>query len=150
MDVRQGCRPGGPWRCGRAAGRDHFLPAILLILGRAVFWPRIPRHGQEDREASRAWSAMRGWVSRRLVWGTTVSIVPLGAACAGLASVYSNGDPMANVTRNVPAVVGEQLIKSGFRLSDYVGFLSLGADSASRSRMPGWRRSWEASRVAWR
>jgi putative drug exporter of the RND superfamily len=91
-----------------------FLPAILLILGRAAFWPRVPRHGQAGREESRAWSAVGSWISRRPAWVTAVSVVLLGAACAGLASLYTNGDPAADVKGHVAAVVGEQLLTEHF------------------------------------
>ncbi len=91
-----------------------FLPAILLILGRAVFWPRIPRDGLEGREDSRVWSAVGRGVARRPAWVTAVSIVLLGAACAGLASVYTNGSMVSDVKGNGPAVVGNQLLTEHF------------------------------------
>jgi RND superfamily putative drug exporter len=91
-----------------------FLPAILLILGRAVFWPRIPRPGQAGRDEARAWSAVGGWVSRRPAWVTAVSVVLLGAACAGLASLYTNGSPVADVKGHGGAVAGEQLLTEHF------------------------------------
>jgi RND superfamily putative drug exporter len=91
-----------------------FLPAILLILGRAAFWPRVPRYGQAGREDSRAWSAIGGWISRRPTWVTAVSIVLLAGACAGLASLYTTGDPVANVKGHVGAVAGEQLLAEHF------------------------------------
>jgi RND superfamily putative drug exporter len=91
-----------------------FLPAILLILGRAAFWPRVPRYGQAGREDSRAWSAVGGWISRRPAWVTAVSVVLLAAACAGLASLYTTGDPVANVKGHVGAVAGEQLLTEHF------------------------------------
>jgi RND superfamily putative drug exporter len=91
-----------------------FLPAILLIGGRAVFWPRVPRYGQEGREESRTWSAVGGWVSRRPAWITAVSVVLLGAACAGLASASINGDPVADIKGHPAAVTGEQLLTQHF------------------------------------
>jgi RND superfamily putative drug exporter len=91
-----------------------FLPAILLILGRAAFWPRVPRYGQAGREDSRAWSAVGGWISRRPAWVTAVSVVLLAAACVGLASLYTTGDPVANVKGHVGAVAGEQLLTEHF------------------------------------
>jgi putative drug exporter of the RND superfamily len=91
-----------------------FLPAILLILGRAAFWPRVPRRGQAGREDSRAWSAVGGWVSRRPAWVTAVSVVLLAAACAGLSSLYTNGDPVADVKGHGAAVAGEQLLARHF------------------------------------
>jgi putative drug exporter of the RND superfamily len=91
-----------------------FLPAILLILGRAAFWPRVPRNGQAGRTQSRFWSAVGGRVSRRPAWVTAVSVVLLGAACAGLFSTYTNGDPVANVKGHGAAVAGEQLLAGHF------------------------------------
>ncbi len=35
-----------------------FLPALLLVLGRAAFWPRIPRAGDPGREESRLWAGV--------------------------------------------------------------------------------------------
>ena len=35
-----------------------FLPALLLILGRAAFWPRIPATGAPGAETSSAWAAI--------------------------------------------------------------------------------------------
>ncbi|HEU5418494.1 MAG TPA: MMPL family transporter [Streptosporangiaceae bacterium] len=91
-----------------------FLPSILLILGRAAFWPRIPRPGRGGREDSRAWSAVGRRVSRRPAWVTAVSVLALGAACAGLASVYTTGDPVADVKGHGGAVAGERLLTGHF------------------------------------
>ena len=35
-----------------------FLPALLLVLGPAAFWPRAPRAGQTGRGESRLWSGI--------------------------------------------------------------------------------------------
>jgi RND superfamily putative drug exporter len=118
-----------------------FLPAILLILGRAVFWPRVPRHGQEGREDSRIWSAVGRWVSRRPVWVTAVSIVLLGAACAGLASVYTNGSAVANVKGNGPAVVGNQLLTEHFPAGSADPLTVLARPSAVRAAAVTARRT---------
>jgi RND superfamily putative drug exporter len=42
-----------------------FLPALLLVLGRAAFWPLVPRPGQPGRELSRVWSSIGTRVARR-------------------------------------------------------------------------------------
>ncbi len=91
-----------------------FLPAILLIIGRPVFWPRVPRCGQAGREDSRVWSAVGRWVSVRPAWVTAGSVVLLAAACAGLASLYTDGSPTANVKGHGPAVTGQQLLAEHF------------------------------------
>jgi RND superfamily putative drug exporter len=91
-----------------------FLPAILLILGRAAFWPRVPRPGQPGREDSRVWSAVGRWVSARPAWVTAITVVLLGAACVGLASLYTNGSPTANVKGHGAAVTGQQVLAEHF------------------------------------
>ncbi|HXP53797.1 MAG TPA: MMPL family transporter [Streptosporangiaceae bacterium] len=91
-----------------------FLPAILLVLGRAAFWPRVPRPGQPGREDSRVWSAVGRRVSARPAWVTAITVVLLGAACAGLASLYTNGSPTANVKGHDAAVTGQQVLAEHF------------------------------------
>ena len=91
-----------------------FLPAILLILGRAAFWPRVPRPGQPGREDSRVWSAVGRWVSARPAWVTAITVVLLGAACAGLAALHTNGSPTANVKGHGAAVAGQQVLTGHF------------------------------------
>ncbi|MFE7778347.1 MMPL family transporter [Streptomyces sp. NPDC057445] len=46
------------------------LPALLVIVGRWVFWPFVPKVGQEDRSTSGMWSRIGNAVGRRprLVW----------------------------------------------------------------------------------
>jgi putative drug exporter of the RND superfamily len=41
-----------------------FLPAVLVLLGRAAFWPFRPRHGEEQRHG-RGWRAVASGVGRR-------------------------------------------------------------------------------------
>ena len=42
-----------------------FLPALLLVAGRAAFWPRLPRFGTSEREESRIWAGIGSRVARR-------------------------------------------------------------------------------------
>src|ERR1700691_4284893 len=41
-----------------------FLPALLLVFGRAAVWPRVPRYGQPGREDSRVWTGIGNRVAR--------------------------------------------------------------------------------------
>lgn len=90
------------------------LPALLLLFGRAAFWPRIPRHGAAGREESRVWAGIGARVARRPALTAVVMIVALGAACAGLASLRFANDPVDNVKGNPGSVVGGQLIDAHF------------------------------------
>src|SRR5580704_6768546 len=60
-----------------------FLPALLLVTGRAAFWPRTPRLGAAGREESRIWAGIGARVARRPAATALVVLVLLGAACAG-------------------------------------------------------------------
>ena len=55
-----------------------FLPALLLVFGRAAFWPRVPRAGQAGHEASRLWSGIGTRVARHPGWVTLVAALVLG------------------------------------------------------------------------
>ena len=49
------------------------LPALLIIFGRWIFWPKIPRFDQEDEKLSGIWSKVGNLVDRRprAVWIST-------------------------------------------------------------------------------
>jgi putative drug exporter of the RND superfamily len=91
-----------------------FLPALLLVVGRAAFWPRIPRAGAAGREESRIWSGVGTRVARHPAATALVVIVALGAACAGLASLHIDNNPSDNVKGNAGSVVGQRLLTAHF------------------------------------
>ncbi len=86
------------------------LPALLLIAGRAVFWPRIPRYLQQGREESRLWSGIGARVASRPVPVALAAVVLLGAAVAGLAALHIDNDPLAEVKGHPGSVTGAQLL----------------------------------------
>ena len=49
------------------------LPALLIVFGRWIFWPKIPRFGDVDEKLSGIWSKVGGLVDRRpkAVWIST-------------------------------------------------------------------------------
>jgi RND superfamily putative drug exporter len=49
------------------------LPALLIVFGRWIFWPKIPRFGDEDEKLSGLWSKVGNLVDRRprAVWIST-------------------------------------------------------------------------------
>lgn len=63
-----------------------FLPAVLVLVGRRIFWPRIPRldhtHDVDTLRASGLWSRVADLVGKhpRRVWALTlVALIALGA-----------------------------------------------------------------------
>jgi len=91
-----------------------FLPALLLVIGRAAFWPRAPREGAVGREDSRVWAGIATRVAKRPLTTALIVVVLLGAACAGLASLRIDNNPIDNVKGNPGSVVGQQLIDAHY------------------------------------
>jgi RND superfamily putative drug exporter len=91
-----------------------FLPALLLVLGRAAFWPVAPRPGQSGREQSRLWSAIGARVARRPAPVALTAVVLLGAASAGLAALHFDNDPLAGVKGSPGSVTGAQVLTEHF------------------------------------
>ncbi len=87
-----------------------FLPALLLIVGRAAFWPRVPRYGQPGREDSRVWTGIGNRVARRPAPVAIAALVLLGAAATGLAALHINNSPLADIKGHPGSVTGANLL----------------------------------------
>lgn len=62
------------------------LPPALLVCGRGLFWPFIPRPGSQGTEAERGvWAKVGRGVVRRPIWVTAAAVAVLGVMAAGLA-----------------------------------------------------------------
>jgi RND superfamily putative drug exporter len=90
------------------------LPALLLVAGRAAFWPRIPRHLQPGREDSRFWSGIGVRIARRPAPVFLAAVVLLCAAAAGLAVLHIDNDPVAEVKGHPGSVTGAQLLSEHY------------------------------------
>ncbi|MEY2664076.1 MAG: hypothetical protein RIR35_884 [Actinomycetota bacterium] len=60
------------------------LPALLVVFGRWIFWPKIPKYGDEDEKLSGIWSKVGSLVERRPkgVWISTAALLVIFAAFA--------------------------------------------------------------------
>jgi putative drug exporter of the RND superfamily len=87
-----------------------FLPALLLVAGRAAFWPRIPRYGRPGRESSRVWTDIGKRVARRPAPVAIAAVLLLGGAAAGLASLHINNSPLADIKGHPGSVTGANLL----------------------------------------
>ena len=91
------------------------LPALLLIFGRWIFWPRIPKNDGEDNVMTGTWSKVANGIGRnpRKAWVIT-GIVLLGFA---LTSTTLKADGIGTVdtfTGNPESVVGQRLLVKHF------------------------------------
>ncbi|TDD91419.1 hypothetical protein E1293_02195 [Actinomadura darangshiensis] len=85
------------------------LPALLVIFGRWVFWPRIPHYG-DPAPARGIWDRIGHRIAARprLVWvGGLVVLAALASACLGI----STGLDRAHFLTTTPSsTLGEQLL----------------------------------------
>jgi RND superfamily putative drug exporter len=91
------------------------LPALLVICGRWVFWPRIPHHGSTETVTRTFWARVGVRISHkpRVVWvGTALA---LGAIAVGLVDLHASGlSQAASFTNKPESVVGQQVLAQHF------------------------------------
>jgi RND superfamily putative drug exporter len=91
------------------------LPAMLVILGRWLFWPVRPKFGTPEPTATGLWARLGGRIARRprTVWiGTTVA---LGVMALGLIQLKADGLSTADsFTTKQPSVTGEEALARHF------------------------------------
>src|SRR5690606_992936 len=76
-----------------------FLPALLLVFGRASFWPRTPRFdpAAPPADISGAWARLAGFVHARprRVWIGTALLLVVG--CVGVTQLQASGVPQSDL-----------------------------------------------------
>ena len=94
-----------------------FLPAMLLLVGRAAFWPRhaayASRHADQDLRSF--WMRLSGAVSRRArpLWMIVAVLLALG--CVGLVGLNASGVPVSEfVIGESPARDGQNVLAAHF------------------------------------
>ena len=91
------------------------LPALLVIVGRWVFWPVKPAYGTGEPTTRGFWARVgrRIAIRPRLVW--VVTAVILGALALGLTGLKASGLTTAQGFRHTPdSVVGQTVIDQHF------------------------------------
>lgn len=88
-------------------------PALLLVMGRGVFWPVVPRHAPEFVHHG-IWAKLARIVSqgRRPVW--IAGFVLLGGAGVGLFTVNTNVSSLSELPSSAASVQGYDLLQKTF------------------------------------
>ncbi len=90
------------------------LPAALLLFGRGLFWPYLPRYGSEDRSAHGIWARLGTRVSRKPLAVAIVGVMLLGGLSLGVTQIRT-GLAQTELFRSQPeAVRGQQVIADSF------------------------------------
>ncbi|MCU1688423.1 MAG: hypothetical protein JWN20_351, partial [Jatrophihabitantaceae bacterium] len=90
-----------------------FLPAALVLLGRWIFWPRIPHFDQEaDLATHGVWGRISQTVGRKARLGWIVTTVALLVLCLGFTQLKDSGISNIDSFTNSPSAVQGQKIYS--------------------------------------
>ncbi|MBQ0868194.1 MMPL family transporter [Streptomyces smyrnaeus] len=82
------------------------LPALLVVAGRRVFWPFVPRYGTEPRKARTVWSRIGGLLARRPRWSWLMSIAVtavLALSATGITMGLTNAEMFQDKPESVVA-----------------------------------------------
>ncbi|MEU9237240.1 MMPL family transporter [Streptomyces subrutilus] len=92
-----------------------FLPAVLALLGRAAYWPAVPRAGDAADEGHGVWRRIAGLIDRgpRRVWVSTALLLVVLAGFSPALS--SKGVPLDEIFVNdAPSVAAQQTLARHF------------------------------------
>ncbi len=119
------------------------LPALLLLFGRWVFWPRVPRPDDAEREVSPLWSAVGTRLARHPGQIAAGVVILLAAASAALTGLHINSNPVSALKGHPGSVTGQQLVSAHFPAGDVAPLVLLtppahaGAAARAASFVPG-------------
>ncbi len=91
------------------------LPALLVIFGRWIFWPKRPKFNTEDEKLSGIWSKVARSTERnpRKYWSIAVLILVVFTAFAS--TLHSNGLSTAqSFTKRTDSVIGQEQLTTYF------------------------------------
>ena len=91
------------------------LPALLLIFGRWIFWPRVPKNDGDDHVMTGVWSKIANSIGRnpRKAWVIT-GVILLGFAGASSTLKADGIGTVDTFTGNPESVVGQKLLVTHF------------------------------------
>ncbi|QUF08268.1 MMPL family transporter [Actinosynnema pretiosum subsp. pretiosum] len=92
-----------------------FLPAVLVLFGRAAFWPRRPAHGSPHPETSGLWGKVAGLVGAkpRATWVITVLVLLAGVAF--VPQLKASGTAQSDIfLTEVDSVAGQEVLSRHF------------------------------------
>ncbi len=91
------------------------LPALLLIFGRWIFWPRVPKNDGDDHVMTGVWSKIANSIGRnpRKAWIIT-GVILLGFAGTSTTLKADGIGTVDTFTGNPESVVGQKLLVTHF------------------------------------
>jgi putative drug exporter of the RND superfamily len=91
------------------------FPALLVVLGRRVFWPFVPRLGVEAETSRSGWARLGELIDRRRVVGWAAPLLVLGALALGTVGASGSLPQLDQFARSTPdSVTGAKTIDERF------------------------------------
>ncbi|TQL46717.1 RND superfamily putative drug exporter [Homoserinimonas aerilata] len=90
------------------------LPAALVLFGRGLFWPYIPRFNSEDRLAKGFWHKLGTLVSRKPLAVAIVGLLLLGGLAAAVPQVQVGLSQTEKFTATPESVTGQEILADAF------------------------------------
>jgi putative drug exporter of the RND superfamily len=90
------------------------LPAALLVLGRGLFWPFVPRVGQQEPTRQGFWAKVGHVVTRRPVPVAVGSVLILAVLASGIAGLQTGLSQTEQFREKPESVTGQQVLAEHF------------------------------------
>jgi RND superfamily putative drug exporter len=90
------------------------LPALLLIFGRRVFWPFVPRFAAEQAREHAVWTSIAGRVDRGHRPAAVVTMLTLSVMCLGVLSLNTGLTSGNSFRDRVESTAGQTTIAAHF------------------------------------
>ena len=90
------------------------LPAALVVFGRGLFWPFVPKFGGVNKSDSGLWAKLATGVSKRPVAVSLLGVIVLGALATGVGGIQVGLSSTDRFLKTPEAVVGQQVLAKAF------------------------------------
>jgi RND superfamily putative drug exporter len=90
------------------------LPAALVLFGRGLFWPYVPRYGSVDASARGVWARLGTRVSRKPVAVVAIGVILLGGLSLGVTQIRTGLAQTEIFISEPEAVRGQNIIAESF------------------------------------
>jgi putative drug exporter of the RND superfamily len=90
------------------------LPAALVIFGRGIFWPLVPRFGGVNKAQQGFWNKLAKGVSVRPTIVSIVGVIVLAALALGAANIKIGLSSTERFLKSPEAVTGQEVLAKAF------------------------------------
>ena len=90
------------------------LPAALVVFGRGLFWPFVPKFGGTNKSDNGLWAKLGRGVSKKPVAVSILGVIVLGALASGVGGIQVGLASTDRFLKTPEAVVGQQVLAEAF------------------------------------